>query len=514
MTIYDEVPGGTVPETVREVPNDFFVALQLVSFRSAREQDGERRCYRCILRQAALDVTKIGRKARRALSALVKSWERQKLDNRSIERSTTAEAGQLERMPRPARAREKSSSSSKGRSSAGTRRMLRPLGGYEILPQKELKKEKDGVAEDSRVDFWIRPLRADASTPPVAVFTDGFEFHGSPTSDGKQLQTDVKQRGAIVRASKPMRVWSLTYKDVERADGSAGSFWSSPFGERTDGVLPERLKYLESRAPVCARRGAFDALLRCLDEPEPEKEPRLDVAAAIALYAAPDRTYSLLAEEDAVAFWDAINDGLNVDTPSGSSASSSALDRPRRRLLRFRKEDPRQVRVLYVRAGRSEPAGERRGPEVGKDSADRALRRREPAWSDSAAGSRIPRRVEFVARRVQYFPVFARRLPDDSAPRCARASACRLNDACEERAEGEFTGDEDWLAAENFAQYELLVDASRGWRRRDALRTPRRRERLSARADAFGESLWDEDTKNVSRRSNWLDPARTERRRH
>ena len=237
--------------------------------------------------------------------------------------------------------------------------MLRPLESWPRFFRRRSSRRKAGslrISASTSGSVPCAPTRR-AARP---VFTDGFEFHGSPTSDGKQLQTDVKQRGAIVRASKPMRVWSLTYKDVERADGSAGSFWSSPFGERTDGVLPERLKYLESRAPVCARRGAFDALLRCLDEPEPEKEPRLDVAAAIALYAAPGRFVlapcrrgrrRVLGRDQRRAERRHALLGARQVRRARSTAPAPAS---------FPQKDPRQF-AFFTFAGRSVPAGERRG---------------------------------------------------------------------------------------------------------------------------------------------------------
>ena len=60
----------------------------------------------------------------------------------------------------------------------------------------------DGVVEPSRPDFLIRPARPEPGRPPVAVFTDGFEFHRDATDD------DSLKRMALVRAG--FLVWSLT----------------------------------------------------------------------------------------------------------------------------------------------------------------------------------------------------------------------------------------------------------------------------------------------------------------
>ena len=65
----------------------------------------------------------------------------------------------------------------------------------------------DGVVEPSRPDFLIRPARPAAGQPPVAVFTDGFEFHRDTTD------ADSLKRMALVRAG--FLVWSLTWHDLE-----------------------------------------------------------------------------------------------------------------------------------------------------------------------------------------------------------------------------------------------------------------------------------------------------------
>ena len=65
----------------------------------------------------------------------------------------------------------------------------------------------DGVVEPSRPDFLIRPARPEPGRPPVAVFTDAFEFHRDATDD------DSLKRMALVRAG--FLVWSLTWHDLE-----------------------------------------------------------------------------------------------------------------------------------------------------------------------------------------------------------------------------------------------------------------------------------------------------------
>ena len=71
----------------------------------------------------------------------------------------------------------------------------------------------DGVVEPSRPDFLIRPARPAASQPPVAVFTDGFEFHRDTTD------ADSLKRMALIRGG--FLVWSLTWHDLEFVFGKA-----------------------------------------------------------------------------------------------------------------------------------------------------------------------------------------------------------------------------------------------------------------------------------------------------
>ena len=71
----------------------------------------------------------------------------------------------------------------------------------------------DGVVEPSRPDFLIRPARPEPGQPPVAVFTDGFEFHRDATD------ADSVKRMALVRAG--FLVWSLTWHDLEFVFGQS-----------------------------------------------------------------------------------------------------------------------------------------------------------------------------------------------------------------------------------------------------------------------------------------------------
>jgi DEAD/DEAH box helicase domain-containing protein len=86
------------------------------------------------------------------------------------------------------------------------------FGNFLIEPQVEVGPSQ-GVAISSRVDFVFYPERPLEGELPIAVFTDGYEYHADPNG---HLRTgiDTAQRMALVRSGR-FRVWSLTWDDVQ-----------------------------------------------------------------------------------------------------------------------------------------------------------------------------------------------------------------------------------------------------------------------------------------------------------
>lgn len=82
---------------------------------------------------------------------------------------------------------------------------------WEVEPQVDLGPSQ-GVAVPCRPDFVFWPVAntSDDTRLPVAVFTDGFEYHKNRLAD------DILKRESICRSNR-FRIWSLSYKDVERA---------------------------------------------------------------------------------------------------------------------------------------------------------------------------------------------------------------------------------------------------------------------------------------------------------
>ena len=92
---------------------------------------------------------------------------------------------------------------------------------WEVEPQVPLG-PADGVSVSCRPDFVFWPqVRHGQESPwkPVAVFTDGFEFHKGEVADDSLKREAIRRNGRF-------RVWGLSYTDVEDAfDHSAGSYY-------------------------------------------------------------------------------------------------------------------------------------------------------------------------------------------------------------------------------------------------------------------------------------------------
>ena len=161
----------------------------------------------------------------------------------------------------------------------------------------------DGVLHPSLPDFVIRPAKASAVHPPVAVFMDGFEYHRDRVDD------DSMKRMALVRAG--FVVWSATWDDVKVVLGEAqppdevllggnprppmdqvqrglDAEWQiselrSELGEPTLKLLG---RYLAEPDPALWRRAVFTQLVGDFDQStmtSPDFAKRFAVAAKAAL---------------------------------------------------------------------------------------------------------------------------------------------------------------------------------------------------------------------------------------
>ena len=97
---------------------------------------------------------------------------------------------------------------------------------------------KDGVMIQSKPDFL---LRADDDTiKPIAIFTDGFDFHCHPKN---RLEDDIQKRRAIIDSGN-FWVWNVTWDDLTKENESALMVCHSSF-----------LQYLEKYANASRSNG-------------------------------------------------------------------------------------------------------------------------------------------------------------------------------------------------------------------------------------------------------------------
>jgi len=225
LVIYDTVPGGTSFLKDLARPDTFFEVLQLAldSLTSCRCRltPEKQACYRClysyhtqyelqlISRQLGIELLSEILTQRPALTDLpslsdahIDSLIESELEQRLI--------GALEQ-----HAREQRYSWSPiihhGKKAwefqANTERWI-------IEPQVSLGTTQR-VSMSSKADFVCWPVAgANANRRPVAIFTDGFAYHGRPTELHGAIADDVQKRAAIV-ASDQLSVWSVTWEDVK-----------------------------------------------------------------------------------------------------------------------------------------------------------------------------------------------------------------------------------------------------------------------------------------------------------
>jgi DEAD/DEAH box helicase domain-containing protein len=225
LVLYDGVPGGTgyLKELMRDQQSlleVFELAYQVLKnciCQNDPEKDG---CYRCLLayrghhdhlntsRQAALDLLKLILDNRQHLKRT------EHLNAIRINRllESELEARFIEALRRPGDAEPLRTIERQVVHEKEGFYMRSDLGNYLIEPQVELGPAQ-GVAVPSRADFVFYPERPEKDELPIAVFTDGYEYHADPDSS-LRVGTDTAQRMALMRSGR-YRLWSLTWDDVQ-----------------------------------------------------------------------------------------------------------------------------------------------------------------------------------------------------------------------------------------------------------------------------------------------------------
>ena len=137
---------------------------------------------------------------------------------------------------------------------------------WKVEPQVNLG-PSDGVAVPCCPDFVIWPVERSKNHLPVAVFTDGFEYHKNIAD------VDSVKREAIRRSGK-FRVWSLSYDDV-MGNYSSISDYASPALD--DKYLPSLKAYQNITASLGRKKisaggvGPLQLLAQYLSNPNAEE---------------------------------------------------------------------------------------------------------------------------------------------------------------------------------------------------------------------------------------------------
>jgi DEAD/DEAH box helicase domain-containing protein len=236
LVLYDGVPGGTgyLKELMREpsqLRDVFQMAYDTMSKCDCQKQEHRDGCYRCLLAYRGRHFK--GRASRSAAMALLepilREWDAhlkrtERLETVRVNRllESELEANFIEALRRPPREGEplRVLSPHVVNGKQGWYLKITGHGNWLIEPQVELGASQ-GVSVASRADFVFHPERPAAGELPIAVFTDGYEYHADAVSGNLRTGLDSAQRLAIARSGRYL-VWSLTWNDVqERLDKPA-----------------------------------------------------------------------------------------------------------------------------------------------------------------------------------------------------------------------------------------------------------------------------------------------------
>jgi len=105
----------------------------------------------------------------------------------------------------------------------------KPERSWELELQPQLG-SANGVSIACQPDFMLRC--DDSNIKPIAIFTDGFEFHVQPEKENSRLTDDIQKRRAIIESGQYL-VWSIAWDDLDDDPSkSALSFLHTPVVEQ------------------------------------------------------------------------------------------------------------------------------------------------------------------------------------------------------------------------------------------------------------------------------------------
>jgi hypothetical protein len=221
LVLYDQVPGGTGylgpladPKQIHEI----LIAAREQIARCPCRNEGRPACHRCLLGVVDRWEYDLVRRdlAKELLDALLEDWEPVSVATVAGASIALVEESELERRFKVA-LREWAEHDTtntvdfkrvpgKGRYEAFE---LSMTSGTEVVRYRIDEQQGLSTSPSTLPDFLIK--RMDASSPEIAIYLDGYQFHASPEHNA--IADDARKRDGV-RASGRL-VWNLTWKDVE-----------------------------------------------------------------------------------------------------------------------------------------------------------------------------------------------------------------------------------------------------------------------------------------------------------
>ncbi len=226
LVLYDQVPGGTGYLAPLADPDKIHEILRAAREHIARcpcRLEGRPACHRCLLGVVDRWEYDLVRRdlAKELLDALLEDWNPTRPDSGTIADSSIAlvEESELERRFKVALGEWAQRQPNvtfrrvpgRGRFEAFD---LVFTSGDDIVRYRIDEQAGLSTSPSTLPDFLIK--RMDASSPDLAIYLDGFEFHASP--DNNAIADDARKRHGV-RSSNRL-VWNLTWQDVELFHGA------------------------------------------------------------------------------------------------------------------------------------------------------------------------------------------------------------------------------------------------------------------------------------------------------
>jgi DEAD/DEAH box helicase domain-containing protein len=281
LYLFDSVPGGTgyLRQLVRkpdQMQDVFERALKVVRACGC-QNEGKDGCYECLFAyRNSFDQDKTSRKqGQKLLSAIAKHWPKLEETSTGLSaiRLNSNFESELERRFIEAirRYRLKSNDNQavtlrKDTFNGKTGFYLKIGASAWIIETQVTLGDQDGVVIPSRADFLISPASSRVDSKPIAIFTDGWEYHK------ERISEDFQQRLAILRSNQ-FWCWSLTWDDIaKQLDPEHPVNWPDGLNENLNPQFQQNpvgmyQKYQCENLAAQERAGSFEWLMHYLTHP-------------------------------------------------------------------------------------------------------------------------------------------------------------------------------------------------------------------------------------------------------